>query len=73
MGIESASKADPFKTTTQNFELNYAFLSAKELNADYSGVCYSGIGVAGSGEMPEVYTKTSAFCSKWRIGFWKIS
>ena len=70
MGIESASKADPFKTTTQNFELNYAFLSAKELNADYSGACYSGIGVAGgSGEMPEVYTKINAFCFKWRMGF----
>ena len=25
-GIESASEAEPFKTTTQNFELTYAFL-----------------------------------------------
>ena len=35
-GIESASESEPFKTTTQNFELTYAFLSAQELNADYS-------------------------------------
>ena len=63
-GIESASEADPFKTTTQNFELTYAFLSAKELDADYSGVCYSGSGVAGGGnQMPKVYTKTNAFTS----------
>ena len=63
-GIESASEADPFKTTTQNFELTYAFLSAKELDADYSGVCYSGSGVAGGGsQMPKVYTQTNAFTS----------
>lgn len=63
-GIESASEAEPFLTTTQNFELTYAFLSAKELNADYSGVCYSGSGVAGGGnQMPKVYTQTNAFTS----------
>ena len=63
-GIESASEAEPFQTTTQNFELTYAFLSAKELDADYSGVCYSGSGVAGGGnQMPKVYTQTNAFTS----------
>ena len=63
-GIETASPADPFTTTTQNFELTYAFLSAKELDADYSGVCYSGSGVAGGGnQMPKVYTQTNAFTS----------
>ena len=63
-GIESASEAEPFQTTTQNFELTYAYLSAKELNADYSCVCYSGSGVAGGGnQMPKVYTKTNAFTS----------
>ena len=63
-GIESASESEPFLTTTQNFELTYAFLSAKELNADYSCVCYSGSGVARDGnKMPEYYTKTNAFTS----------
>ena len=63
-GIESASTSDPFQTTTQNFELTYAFLSAKELDADYSCVCYSGSGVARDGnKMPEYYTKTNAFTS----------
>ena len=42
-GIESASEADPFKITTQNFELAYAFLSAKELNADYRGFAIVGV------------------------------
>ena len=46
-GIESASESEPFKTTTQNFELTYAFLSAQELNADYSCVCYSGVELQG--------------------------
>lgn len=61
-GIESASTSEPFLTTTQNFEKTYAFLSAKELNAEYSCVCYSGNGVARDGnKMPELYTKISAF------------
>lgn len=63
-GIECASASEPFQTTTQNFELSYAFLSAKELEVDYSGVCYSGSGVAGGGsQMSEHYTKTNAFTS----------
>ena len=57
-GIECASTSEPFQTTTQNFELTYAFLSAKELDADYSCVCYSGSGVVGGGsQMPQYYTK----------------
>ena len=63
-GIECLSTSEPFQTTTQNFEKSYAFLSAKELDADYSGVCYSGSGVAGGGnQMPQYYTKTNAFTS----------
>ena len=63
-GIECASTSEPFQTTTQNFEKSYAFLSAQELNADYSGVCYSGSGVAGGGsQVPEYYTKVIAFSS----------
>ena len=49
---------------SQNFEKSYAYLSAQELDADYSGVCYSGSGVAGGGsQMPDHYTKTNAFTS----------
>lgn len=63
-GIECASTSEPFQTTTQNFEKSYAYLSAQELDADYSGVCYSGSGVAGGGsQMPDHYTKTNAFTS----------
>ena len=63
-GVESNSASEPFQTTTQNFEKSYAYLSAQELDADYSGVCYSGSGVvAGSMKMPEYYTRTIAFSS----------
>ena len=63
-GIECASTSEPFQTTTQNFEKSYAFLSAQELDADYSGVCYSGSGVAGGGsQAPDYYTKVVAFSS----------
>jgi len=59
-GVECKSPSEPFQTTTENFELSYAFLSAKELDADYSGVCYSGIGVGGGqNAMPQQYTKVS--------------
>ena len=58
-GIECKSTSEPFQTTTENFELTYAFLSAKELDADYSGVCYSGIGVAQQNGMLQQYTKTT--------------
>ena len=68
-GIESKSQNEPFLTTTENFSLSYAFLSAKILNADYSGVCYSGSGIiadaaGNSGNlMPKYYTKVSAHYS----------
>jgi lysophospholipase L1-like esterase len=68
-GIESKSQNEPFLTTTENFSLSYAFLSAKILNADYSGVCYSGSGILADAAgndgnlMPKFYTKTSAYGS----------
>ena len=71
-GIECASTSEPFQTTTQNFEKSYAFLSAQELDADYSGVCYSGSGVAGGGsQAPDYYTKVVAFSSY--SGEWDFS
>ena len=66
-GIESKSQSEPFQTTTENFSLSYAFLSAKILNADYSGVCYSGSGIIADAAgnpgnlMPKHYTKANAF------------
>jgi len=68
-GIESKSQSEPFQTTTENFSLSYAFLSAKILNADYSGVCYSGSGIIADAAgnpgnlMPKHYTKANAFSS----------
>ena len=72
-GVESASPAESFKTTTENFELSYAFLSAKELDADYSGVCFSGSGVMAQGNrMPEHYIKTNSFTFKEEWDFKKF-
>ena len=76
-GIESKSQSEPFQTTTENFSLSYAFLSAKILNADYSGVCYSGSGIisdaAGNAGnlMPKHYTKANAFNSEVEWDFEK--
>ena len=73
-GIESKSAGDPFQSLTENFSLSYAFLSAQRLNADYSGVCYSGSGIiadaAGNAGnlMPKFYTKVSShgsFGEEW--------
>ena len=44
-GVEAANSAEPFKTTTENFMKSYAYLTAKELDADYDTACYSGYGI----------------------------
>ncbi|MBR4626773.1 MAG: GDSL family lipase [Ruminococcus sp.] len=44
-GVEAASQDEHFKTTTENFMKSYAYLTAEELGADYSAVCYSGHGI----------------------------
>ena len=44
-GVEASGFGDPFRTTTENFMKSYAYLTAAELSADYSAVCYSGYGV----------------------------
>ena len=36
---------EPFSTSTENFMKSYAYLTAQQLNADYSAVCYSGHGI----------------------------
>ena len=75
-GIESKSANEPFLTTTENFSLSYAFLSAQILNADYSGVCYSGSGIIADAAgndgnlMPKYYTKVSvhsSFGEEWNF------
>lgn len=61
-GIEAKSPSELFDTRTENFEKTYAYLSAKELNFDYSTVCYSGCGIISTGNrMPEKYTKINYF------------
>ena len=56
--ITCAFATKPFRTITQNFEKSYAYLSAKELNADYSDVCYSSSWVAcESMKIPDFYIR----------------
>ena len=67
-GVEGASSSESFKTTTENFTKSYAYLTAMQLDADYSAVCYSGHGIVSgysSGDknseslVPDCYTKTT--------------
>lgn len=67
-GVEGTSSSDAFKTTTENFTKSYAYLTAQQLNADYSAVCYSGHGIVSgysSGDknteslIPDCYTLSS--------------
>lgn len=44
-GVEGASSSESFKTTTENFTKSYAYLTAQQLNADYSVCAYSGHGI----------------------------
>ncbi len=44
-GVEGASSSESFKTTTENFSKSYAYLTAQQLGADYSTLCYSGHGI----------------------------
>lgn len=44
-GVEGASQYEGFMTSTENFMKSYAYLTAKQLDADYSAVCYSGHGI----------------------------
>ncbi len=44
-GIDEMNENAPFSTATENFTKTYAYLTAEQLNADYSAVCFSGYGV----------------------------
>ena len=44
-GVEGKDQYEGFKTSTENFMKSYAYLTAKQLNADYSAVSYSGHGI----------------------------
>ncbi|HOR22778.1 MAG TPA: GDSL-type esterase/lipase family protein, partial [Ruminococcus sp.] len=44
-GVEGKDQYENFKTSTENFMKSYAYLTAKQLDADYSSVSYSGFGV----------------------------
>lgn len=44
-GVEAESQHEQFSTSTENFMKSYAYLTAQQLNADYSAVCYSGHGI----------------------------
>ncbi|WP_155250120.1 SGNH/GDSL hydrolase family protein [Ruminococcus flavefaciens] len=70
-GVESKSSSEPFMTSTENFTKSYAYLTAKELGADYMTCCYSGYGVVsgytGDGMknadalLPDCYELSSSF------------
>ena len=70
-GVESKSSSDPFMTSTENFTKSYAYLTAKELGADYTTCCYSGYGIvsgySGDGTknadalLPDCYELSSSF------------
>ena len=44
-GVEGRDQYENFKTSTENFMKSYAYLTAKQLDADYSAVSYSGHGI----------------------------
>lgn len=44
-GIDEANENGYFSTSTENFTKTYAYLTAENLNADFSAVCFSGFGV----------------------------
>ncbi|MDE5764211.1 MAG: hypothetical protein K2I00_04505 [Ruminococcus sp.] len=44
-GVEGKDQYENFKTSTENFMKSYAYLTAQQLDADYSAVCYSGHGI----------------------------
>ena len=44
-GVEGENQYEGFKTSTENFMKSYAYLTAKQLDADYSAVSYSGHGI----------------------------
>ena len=44
-GIDAPEEKSVFSTETENFTKTYAYLTAENLGADYSSVCFSGYGV----------------------------
>ena len=44
-GVDEANSNGYFSTSTENFTKTYAYITAENLGADYSAVCFSGFGV----------------------------
>ena len=44
-GIDEMNEKGYFSTATENFTKSYAYITAENLGADYSAVCFSGFGV----------------------------
>lgn len=44
-GIDETNSKGYFSTATENFTKTYAYITAENLDADYSAVCFSGFGV----------------------------
>lgn len=66
-GVEAESMLEPFKSSTENIILSYAYLAAEKLNADYSFVSYTGARIMADDSsnekniLPKMYTKTGIF------------
>ncbi len=67
-GVEGENSYESFKTTTENFSMSYAYLTAQQLGADYTVCSYSGHGIVSgysTGDknsdslIPDYYTMTS--------------
>lgn len=55
-GVEGKDQYESFKTATENFMKSYAYLTAEQLNADYSAVCYGGHGIISGYTSDEINT-----------------
>ena len=44
-GVDGICEKNPFLTANEDVTKSYAWLTAQELNADYSMICYSGYGI----------------------------
>ena len=72
-GIEGRGENESFDTGKENFEKTYAFISAQELDFDYSVVCYSGCGIITPGNrMQQRYTKINYFMNDLEWNFNEI-
>lgn len=81
-GIDETNPYGYFSTATENFTKTYAYITAENLDADYSAVCFSGFGVysgyttngrINSEDIVPVYYDKSCFLYGGREILWDFS